>query len=147
MLKPAFHREFTNEFGAKVFRAENRAEFLNLCERAARHPMLAQEIVGTGLDSFYSLCSYMGRDGAPKGVFVGRKLEQYPPDFGTACLVDARYVPEIVERGVAILRQFGYQGVSEIEFIYDERDGDYKLLDVNTRVWKWIGLPIAAGVD
>ncbi|MDQ3548943.1 MAG: carboxylate--amine ligase, partial [Chloroflexota bacterium] len=23
----------------------------------------------------------------------------------------------------------------------------HKLLDVNTRVWKWIGLPIAAGVD
>jgi D-aspartate ligase len=118
-----------------------------MCERAAHHPLLAQEIVGAGIDSFYSLCSYIGRDGEAKGVFVGRKLEQYPPDFGTACLVDARYVEEIAERGVKMLKDFGYQGISEVEFIYDEKSQDYKLLDINTRVWKWIGLPIHAGID
>ncbi|HEX8183685.1 MAG TPA: carboxylate--amine ligase [Blastocatellia bacterium] len=147
IVKPALQREFTNEFGEKVFRANNREEFLRLCERAAHHPLLAQEIVGAGIDSFYSLCSYIGRDRTDKGVFVGRKLEQYPPNFGTACLVDSRYVEEIVERGVDILKQFDYQGISEVEFIYDERDRDFKLLDINTRVWKWIGLPIRAGVD
>jgi D-aspartate ligase len=147
IVKPALQREFTNEFGEKVFRAEARQDFLSFCERAGHHPLLAQEIVGAGLDSFYSLCSYIGRDGEPKGVFVGRKLEQYPPDFGTACLVDSRYVDEIVERGVDILRQFGYHGISEVEFIYDEPSGDFKLLDINTRVWKWIGLPIRAGID
>ena len=147
IVKPALQREFTNEFGEKVFRANTREEFLSLCERAAHHPLLAQEIVGAGADSFYSLCSYIGRDRKAKGVFVGRKLEQYPPDFGTACLVDSRYVEEVVGRGVDILNQFGYQGISEVEFIYDERDGDFKLLDINTRVWKWIGLPIRAGID
>jgi D-aspartate ligase len=147
IVKPALQREFTNEFGEKVFRVESREAFLEMCERAAHHPLLAQEIVGAGIDSFYSLCSYIGRDGAAKGVFVGRKLEQYPPDFGTACLVDSLFVEEIVERGVAVLKEFGYQGISEVEFIYDERSRDFKLLDVNTRVWKWIGLPIHARVD
>ena len=147
IVKPALQRAFTNEFGEKVFRAENRSDFLSLCECAAHHPLLAQEIVGAGLDSFYSLCSYIGRDSEAKGVFVGRKLEQYPPDFGTACLVDSRYVEEIVKRGVDVLQEFGYQGISEVEFIYDERDREYKLLDINTRVWKWIGLPIHTGVD
>jgi len=147
IVKPALQREFTNEFGEKVLRSDNREEFLALCKRAGHHPLLAQEIVGAGVDSFFSLCSYIGRDGEVKGAFVGRKLEQYPPDFGTACLVDSRYVAEIVERGVDILNQFGYHGISEVEFIYDDRSGDYKLLDINTRVWKWIGLPINAGID
>lgn len=147
IVKPALQREFTNEFGEKVFRANDRKEFLDLCERARHHSLLAQEIVGAGTDSFYSLCSYVGRDREPKGVFVGRKLEQYPPDFGTACLVDSRYVQQIVERGVEILNQFDYYGISEVEFIYDERDTEFKLLDINTRVWKWIGLPIAAGIN
>ena len=147
IVKPALQREFTNEFGDKVFRAEDRASFLDLCKRAAHHPLLVQEIVGAGVDSFYSLGSYIGRDGQAKGVFVGRKLEQYPPDFGTGCLVDSKYVPEIVERGVEILKQFNYHGISEVEFIYDERDGDFKLLDINTRAWKWIGLPMRAGID
>jgi D-aspartate ligase len=147
IVKPALQREFTHEFGEKVLRAETREDFLALCERAGHHPLLAQEIVGTGLDSFYSLCSYIGRDRHAKGVFVGRKLEQYPPDFGTACLVDSRYIDEIVERGVDILNQFGYHGISEVEFIYDAPSGDFKLLDINTRVWKWIGLPMRAGID
>jgi predicted ATP-grasp superfamily ATP-dependent carboligase len=147
IVKPALQREFTNEFGEKVLRAETPDDFFALCARAGHHPLLAQEIVGAGVDSFYSLCSYVGRDGQPKGVFVGRKLEQYPPDFGTACLVDSRCIEEIVERGVEILREFGYHGISEVEFIYDEAGGDFKLLDINTRVWKWIGLPIAAGID
>jgi D-aspartate ligase len=147
IVKPALQREFTNEFGEKVLRAGTGEEFLALCERAGHHALLAQEIVGAGVDSFYSLCSYIGCDGEAKGVFVGRKLEQYPPDFGTACLVDSRYVQQIVERGVDILKQFGYHGISEVEFIYDERSRDFKLLDINTRVWKWIGLPIRAGID
>jgi predicted ATP-grasp superfamily ATP-dependent carboligase len=147
IVKPALQREFTNEFGDKVFRVESREEFLKMCERAAHHPLLAQEIVGAGVDSFYSLCSYIGRDGEAKGVFVGRKLEQYPPDFGTACMVDSRRVEEIAERGVAVLKAFNYQGISEVEFIYDDKSREYKLLDVNTRVWKWIGLPIHAGID
>jgi D-aspartate ligase len=147
IVKPALQREFTNEFGEKVFRVESREAFLQMCERAAHHPLLAQEIVGASIDSFYSLCSYIGRDGQAKGVFVGRKLEQYPPDFGTACLVDSRYVEAIAERGVEVLKEFGYQGISEVEFIYDERSRDFKLLDINTRVWKWIGLPMQAGVD
>jgi predicted ATP-grasp superfamily ATP-dependent carboligase len=147
IVKPALQREFTNEFGEKVLRAESREEFLAVCERAGHHALLAQEIVGAGIDSFYSLCSYIGRDGDAKGVFVGRKLEQYPPDFGTACLVDSRFVEEIVERGVDILKQFGYHGISEVEFIYDEKCHDFKLLDINTRVWKWIGLPIHSGID
>lgn len=147
IVKPTLQREFTNEFGEKVFRAENRAQFLEMCERASRHPLVAQEIVGAGVDSFYSVCSYVDQIGHPAGVFVGRKLEQYPPDFGTACLVDSRYVAKIAQRGVDILKEFGYNGISEVEFLFDERDGEYKLLDINTRVWKWIGLPIAAGVD
>jgi len=147
IVKPALQREFTNEFGEKVFKAADAGEFMSLCERASGHPLLAQEIVGAGVDSFYSLCSYIGLDGQAKGLFVGRKLEQFPPDFGTACLVDSRYVGEIVERGIDILKQFAYQGISEVEFIYDERDRDFKLLDINTRVWKWIGLPIRAGID
>jgi predicted ATP-grasp superfamily ATP-dependent carboligase len=147
IVKPALQREFTNEFGEKVFRAETREEFLALWRRANQHSLLAQEIVGAGVDSFFSLCSFVNRGGQPVGVFVGRKLEQYPPDFGTACLVDSHYVASIAERGIQILKQFGYHGISEVEFIYDQNDGDYKLLDINTRVWKWIGLPILAGID
>ena len=147
IVKPTEQRSFYDVYGDKAWRIESPEEFRAALDRAAGHPLVAQEIVGQGLTDFYSVCSYIGNDGEAHGVFVGRKLEQYPPDFGTGCLVAAEGPAAIAERGVQILKAFGYRGISEVEFIYDARDGEHKLLDVNTRVWKWIGLPIAAGVD
>ena len=56
-------------------------------------------------------------------------------------------MPDILERGAAILKAFGYHGISEVEFIWDPARKEHLLLDVNPRVWKWVGLPIASGVD
>jgi len=147
IVKPTEQRAFYDAFGDKAWRISGPDELRAAVARAAGHPLVAQEIIGQGLSDFYSVCSYIGEDGEAHGTFVGRKLEQYPPDFGTGCLVAAEGPEEIAARGVRMLQAFGYRGISEIEFIYDARDGEQKLLDINTRVWKWIGLPIAAGVD
>jgi len=147
IVKPAEQRPFYAAFGAKAWRIESPVAFLDALERAAGHALVAQEIVGSGLADFYSACSYVGLDGEAHGRFVGRKLEQYPPDFGTGCLVASEGPAAIAAQGIQVLKAFGYHGISEIEFIYDARDGEHKLLDVNTRVWKWIGLPVAAGID
>ena len=147
IVKPAEQRRFYDRFGSKVFRAENASELVRMSRDAADLACVAQEIVDVPAGGFYSYCSYVARDGETLGGFVGRKLEQYPEGFGTACLVVGEQVPEIAERGRAILKAFGYHGVSEVEFIYDPERNEHLLLDVNPRVWKWIGLPVASGVD
>ncbi len=38
-------------------------------------------------------------------------------------------------------------GMVEVEFKYDRRDGQYKLLDVNLRPWGWHTLSAACGLD
>lgn len=92
--------------------------------------MVAQEIVAPPPGGFFSVCSYLDAAGRARGVFVGRKLEQYPPGFGTSCLADA---------GLRVLGALGYHGISEVEFVWDEARGQHLLLDVNPRPWKWIG--------
>ncbi|WP_027481026.1 carboxylate--amine ligase [Deinococcus pimensis] len=149
ILKPDESRAFYEVFRAKVFVVNTPDEFRARVREAAGHGLrlVAQRIVTTPPGGFYSVCSYLDADSRPRGVFVGRKLEQYPPDFGTSCLADARWVPEIAERGVRVLKGLGFHGISEIEFVLDPETGEQLLLDVNTRSWKWIGLPIASGVD
>jgi D-aspartate ligase len=147
IVKPAEQRRFYDRFGVKVFRAENAAELLRFAREAADLACVAQEIVDVPAGGFYSFCSFIAPDGEVRGGFVGRKLEQYPEGFGTGCLVVGEQVPEIVARGTAILSAFGYHGISEVEFIWDPVRKEHLLLDVNPRVWKWIGLPIASGVD
>jgi D-aspartate ligase len=147
IVKPAEQRRFYDRFGVKVFRAEDAAELVRFARESADLACVAQEIVNVTPGGFYSFCSYVAPDGEVRGGFVGRKLEQYPEGFGTACLVVGEQVREIAERGAAILKAFRYHGVSEVEFIYDRERREHLLLDVNPRVWKWIGLPIASGVD
>ncbi len=147
ILKPREQRSFTERFGVKVIEIPDAAEFVDWARRTAGQGMLAQEIVPVTPDGFHSLCAYVTPDGTTLGAFVGRKVEQYPAGFGTGCLVESAALPLLVERGARVLRALGYHGIAEVEFLYDPRDGEHKLLDVNTRVWKWIGLPIAAGVD
>lgn len=149
VLKPDDSRGFYTAFRAKVFVVHDAEELVARCAEAAALglSLVAQEWVDTRPGGFWSVASYLSPDGTARGVFSGRKLEQWPPDFGTSCLADARWDPEIADAGVRVLQALGYSGISEIEFVEDAATGRSLLLDVNTRAWKWVGLPVAAGVD
>ena len=149
VLKPDDSRGFYTAFRAKVFVVRDAAELVQRCAEAAALglSLVAQEWVETRPGGFWSVASYLSPDGTPRGVFTGRKLEQWPPDFGTSCLADARWDAGIADAGVRVLQALGYSGISEIEFVEDAATGRQLLLDVNTRAWKWVGLPVAAGVD
>ena len=41
----------------------------------------------------------------------------------------------------------GFNGVCEIEYIKDPRDGKYKLIEINPRTWLWVGLAVACGIN
>jgi len=149
VLKPDDSRAFYRAYRAKVLMVDGpealRRQVADTAARGLR--MVAQEIVAPPPGGFFSVCSYLDAAGGVRGVFVGRKLEQYPPGFGTSCLADARFDAKLADAGLRVLGSLGYHGISEVEFVWDEARGQQLLLDVNPRPWKWIGLPIAAGVD
>jgi D-aspartate ligase len=149
VLKPDDSRGFYRAYRAKVLMVDGpdtlRRQVAETAALGLR--MVAQEIVAPPPGGFSSVCSYLDSGGRPRGVFVGRKLEQYPPGFGTSCLADARFDAKLADAGVRVLGSLGYHGISEVEFVWDEGRRQHLLLDVNPRPWKWIGLPIAAGVD
>jgi D-aspartate ligase len=149
VLKPDDSRGFYRAYRAKVLLVDGPETLRRqVAETAAQGlRMVAQEIVAPPPGGFFSVCSYLDPAGRPRGVFVGRKLEQYPPGFGTSCLADARFDAKLADAGVRVLGSLGYHGISEVEFVWDEARGQHLLLDVNPRPWKWIGLPVAAGVD
>ena len=41
----------------------------------------------------------------------------------------------------------GFHGIAQTEFRLDPRDGRFKLMEVNPRLWQWHGLARACGVD
>ena len=95
----------------------------------------------------YTLGSYLSADGEALGLFSGRKVRQTRGFTGVARVGEAVLVDEVVEQGLALLRALSFHGISQVEMIRDPRDGRYKLIEVNPRLWQWHGLAAAVGVD
>jgi predicted ATP-grasp superfamily ATP-dependent carboligase len=147
LVKPSDPVGFRRAFGRQAFRCETRAELDAAYARARPYDPLVQEWVPGGDDALYTLGSFLDADGVARGVFCGRKLRQVPPGIGTCRVGEALDVPDVVEQGLALLRGIGFAGVSQVEFKRDPRDGVYRLMEINPRLWQWHGLAAACGVD
>lgn len=150
-IKPAIKENFFYRTGAKAWRANTIDELNQLFKRAQDEigvdEILLQEIIPGSGETQYSFCAFV-KDGNAHSTLVARRERQHPAEFGRA----ATYVvtteePEVEELSHRFLKSIGYYGVVEIEFKRDPRDGKFKLLDVNARIWGFHGLGSAAGVD
>jgi hypothetical protein len=57
------------------------------------------------------------------------------------------YDERLREHGLTLLRALGWHGVAMAEFKRDDRDGEYKLIEINPKFWGSLDLSVAAGVD
>ena len=147
LVKPSDPVGFRRAFRRQSFRCETPAELHDAFERARPFDPLVQEWIPGGDDQLYTLGSYLTRDGEALGLFSGRKLRQTQPGVGTCRVGEAVWVDEVVEQGLELLRGLGYCGLSQVEFKLDPRDGAFRLMEVNPRLWQWHGLATACGVD
>ncbi len=151
ILKPTV-REGRNAFTqAKAWRVDDRASLLSRYDQAAalvgERAIVLQEMIPGNGSSQYSYAALWDR-GAPIASLVAKRARQYPIDFGyTSTFVQTIEHNEVEEAACRFLSSLGYSGLVEIEFKYDERDGRYKILDMNARTWTWIALGGIAGVD
>ncbi|GAB7009300.1 carboxylate--amine ligase [Halorubrum trueperi] len=150
VVKPELKREFEEAFGTNVIEVADRAEFADVvaAAREAGIAVMAQKRVDIAAGRDHSLASYVPPSGVEDALaVVGNAAVRYPREFGTSCLVRTSDEPAIEERALAVLDDAGYHGISEAEFVYDADREEFLLLDVNTRPWKWIGMPVAAGAN
>ena len=151
ILKPAYREQLNKLTMNKAWRADDRqmllARFDEACALADPDTILIQEMVpgnGHSQFSYSALCV----DGQPLATVVARRTRQFPVDFGRA----STYVETVDEHGVVgpsvrLLQALKFTGMVEVEYKRDPRDGRYKLLDVNPRIWGWQTLCGRAGVD
>jgi predicted ATP-grasp superfamily ATP-dependent carboligase len=137
--------------GAKAWRADSAQQLRFLFGEAAREiipeEILIQEIIpGDGSHQF-SYCAFF-KDGHARSSLVAKRIRQHPREFGRAATyVETVAMPIVEELALRFLKAIDYYGLVEIEFKYDSRDNQYKLLDVNARTWGFQSLGAAAGVD
>jgi D-aspartate ligase len=147
IVKPDRSVEFKRRYRRQAFRCETPAELEAALAKTKEFGAIVQEFVPGGDDALYTVGSYIDADGEALGVFSGRKLRQTPPGIGTCRVGEAVWVQEAVDAALRLLRAFEYRGISQVEFKRDPRDGRFKLMEINARLWQWHGLAAACGVD
>lgn len=151
ILKPAVMYTFARAMRKKVvFVPDSTALPLAYQEMTAIVPpseVMAQDIIPGSPQHLYSLGALVDKGEIVAG-FTARRKRQIPMDFGRAStFVETCDVRELVEYGSQILRHIRYSGLAEVEFKYDTRDGQYKLLEINPRLWKWHSIVEGLGVN
>lgn len=86
-------------------------------------------------------------DGEIKTHWSGVKLREHPIQFGTATFTQSVSVKELFDQSKKILSELNYSGICEVEFLFDPRDKQYKLIEINARSWLWVGLAKKCGVN
>jgi D-aspartate ligase len=147
LVKPSEPVGFRQRVGRQALRCATRAEVEAAYAHAEPFEAMVQELIPGGDDELWTLGSYLNESLDPLGLFCGRKLRQTPPAIGTARVAESGWVQEVVDKGLELLRRLGCNGISQVEFKRDPRDGRFKLMEVNPRLWQWHSLARACGVD
>ncbi len=116
-------------------------------EHSGREFQIAENIPGEP-DHLYTVGAYANAQGRVLRTYTGRKLSQYPYHHGVASLAESIELPaDVVEGAVRLLEAMKFFGIAQVEYKLDERDGLYKLLEVNGRSWLWVKLAAFSGVN
>jgi predicted ATP-grasp superfamily ATP-dependent carboligase len=149
ILKPTTKPRL-NRPRAKAWPVRDRDELLarydEVAALAAPSPVMVQELI-PGAGGQLSIAAVCHR-GNPVAYVVAERVRQYPMDFGhSSTYVETTDAPEVAASGRRVLADLGCDGPVEVEFKRDPRDGRYKLLDINARVWGWHTIGHASGLD
>ena len=147
VMKPSLGSGFKQRFGRPLIEAANSAELLDAYRQGAPYEPMLQEKIPGGDDALWTVGSYLDASGRALGVFCGRKLLQAPAGVGTCRVGEARWDGTAVDGALRLLRELGFQGISQVEYKRDPRDGSLRLMEVNARLWQWHSLAADCGVD
>lgn len=132
----------------KAFRVNSLPELQQEYERVsdASSELLLQQWIPGATDQLVVWGGYL-RPGSDPVYFTARKTIQSPEEFGTGCVVENESIPELLEPSLRLCRALGYEGIAEIEYKRDARDGRFKLIEINPRHWDWHQLGNASGIN
>jgi D-aspartate ligase len=110
--------------------------------------LMLQEFVpgGPGQDWFFH--GYCGADSVCRPAFTGVKDRSYPAHAGLTSLGHSALNAPLRDQVTSLLSELSYRGLADLDLRFDQRDGQYKLLDFNPRLGAQFRLfTDAAGVD
>jgi predicted ATP-grasp superfamily ATP-dependent carboligase len=151
LIKPAIKEHFIYSTRVKGWVVGDREELRKRFEDAkaivpVSEVMVQDMIPGNGSTQF-SYCAFF-KSGRSVARMTVQRQRQRPSDLGrSSTFVKTVEQSELAAPSERFLHEIDYYGLAELEYKLDEADGQFKLLDVNTRTWGYHSVGYVAGVD
>jgi predicted ATP-grasp superfamily ATP-dependent carboligase len=154
LLKPGRAHVFIRHFGFKMIEIECFEQLAGVYRDLTGNfvhdvfgMMICTIIPGPDSKQMVQFASYIDRSGEILASMTSRKLRQDPPRYGQGRVTKSERVTDVDELSRRLLRELGYYGFSEIEWKYDPRDDQYKLIEINPRFIFYTALCTSCGIN
>lgn len=149
IVKPVYPTYFRFDFNTKLFIASSPQQLLSLCTKAheKKHEVMLQEIIPGKADTMFGFNAYYDHHGAPHGMFEYQRIREWPLGFGNGCYIRHVEEPMLEDMTTSLIRKIDFYGIVDAEFKRDSRDGLFKFIEVNPRVWMQNGFPSRYGCN
>ena len=132
----AWHRPSRPRLMTKAIVHGNRElceQFRRMADEDSPNLMLQEYILGDETTSWMFNGYFDERSNCLFGI-TGRKIRQNRPYAGVTSLGECVDNREVAALTATFMRAIGYRGILDIGYRFDERDGQYKVFDVNPRI-------------
>ena len=150
IVKPTLVHQVRRRLGGqKLVKVDNAADLVRWWKQIREwgSDAVLQEVIPGPEANLAVAAVYTDAQLEVRSLFTARKNRQYPPNFGSGSYMEAWWSDEIAKLSCDLVRALGYQGICGTEYKWDERDEQWKLIELNPRPTLWYALTRAAGVD
>ena len=154
ILKPTITVGYVEKLKTKgrVFRLENEKELDEIVEKIKKArlntiPHVLQEYIIGGVENLYTITTYSNKSNDIIAYSTGHKIRQNPPDAGTIISGKVTQEPVLFDLAQRLIKNINFYGIANTEFKKDDKDGRFKLIEINPRPGKWNYSVTASGIN
>lgn len=151
LLKGNMGLSFYKKMHSKAIQVNNsmelNKELNNVLEKVDSNNIMIQELIPYDVKHKVISFTCFADKGEIKTYWIGEKLREHPIKYGTATLSRSIENSIILEQSMLLIEKLNYSGVCEVEYLFDNRDSKYKLIEINPRTWLWVELAKQSGIN
>ena len=149
IVKPNVRKDINSNIFRSLF-INNKEDYENkktvLESLIDKNNFIASEFIPGDDTNIFAYVGYRSMKGVILNEWIGKKLNQYPDNFGVFSSATNQAPIIVQEQGRKLLEIMDLKGICQPEFKYDKRDGTYKLMEINLRSMMWHRVGNLSGV-
>lgn len=124
------------------------AEEALLYAKGLTSDFVIQELIPAKVGGMHLVALAYDREGTLCRSFASRSICTLFENGGPATGGITVEVPDLVEKTAAVLQAVGkWKGPAAVEWLLDPRDGEFKFVEINPRIWGYSSLATGAGAN